>query len=331
MYPGPTDPDLGTFVAQIERALADRGHEIDRAVVDTRSGGRRRHLKLAGTIVASSRRLQPDVVYAHFLVPAGLAAALGTRAPLVVTAHGQDVANIGTFRGVDWATRYVVRRAASVIAVSDYLRRDLERKIPEARGKTEVIDSGIDLERFSLLPARPTDPSGPAFLCVGALIERKNVVRLANAFERLGTGTLTFAGDGPLRPALEARRGVTLLGSVPHDRVRSLIEGADVVCQPSLVEPFGQALLEAMACGRPVVATEVGGPPEFVPPEAGVLVDPYDEDGLVEALRRATELPVPNTAGRASAEQHDVRRQATRVEQVLERAAGTARSNEPSP
>ena len=93
------------------------------------------------------------------------------------------------------------------------------------------------------------------------------------------------------------------------------------MCQPSLIEPFGQALLEAMATGRSVVATTIGGPPEFVPPEAGILVDPADEDALVEALRAAARLPRPNPAARAAAARHDVNEQARRLEAVLERAA----------
>ena len=326
MYPGPDDPDLGTFVAQVERVLRDRGHEIELAVLDRRARGKARYASLAVDAARTARAFRPDVVYAHFLVPAGLIAALSSRAPLVVTAHGQDVRNVGAVPGVASATSYVVGRAAAVIAVSDYLRRELESKLPAARGKTEVIDSGVDVDRFPLSPARPDTGDGTAFLCIGRLTERKNVVRLADAFGRLGEGTLTFAGDGPLRSALEGRPRVMLLGAVAHDRIPALIEASDVVCQPSLVEPFGQALLEAMACGRSVVATSVGGPPEFVTPEAGVLVDPTDEAGLVDALRRAAELPRPNAAARAVAEKHDVRLQAERLEAVLERAAGTARS-----
>jgi len=326
MYSGPSDPDLGTFVAQVDRALAARGHEIERAVLDTRSGGKARYLTLAGRAARAARSSHPDVVYAHFLVPAGLIAALFSRAPLVVTAHGQDVRNVGAVPGVAAATRYVVDRATTVIAVSDYLRQELEAKVPRARGKTEVVDCGVDLERFPLQPAHAPLSDGPAFLCIGGLTERKNVVRLTRAFERLGEGTLTFAGDGPLRAGLEGRPAVTLLGSIPQDQIPALIASSDVVCQPSLVEPFGQALLEALASGRPVVATTVGGPSEFVPSGAGVLVDPLDEDRLVEALRAAARLPVPNLAGRTAAEKHDVKVQAERIEAVLERAAGAARS-----
>jgi glycosyltransferase involved in cell wall biosynthesis len=288
-------------------------------VLDTRSGGKLRYLALARRTLRASR---PDVVYAHFLVPSGLIAALAGRAPLVVTAHGRDVRNIGAFPGVEAATRVVVRRASTVVCVSEYLRQELETKLPEARGKTEVVSSGVDLERFAVTP--PTE--GPTrFLCVGALEERKNVVRLADAFALLGEGSLAYAGDGSLRARLEGRAGVELLGRVPHEAIPGLLANAHVLCQPSLIEPLGQALLEGMACGRSVVATRIGGPPELVPPEAGVLVDPLDVEGTAAAMRRAAALPRPNDAARAAAAEHDVRRQAERIEAILSRAAAGGR------
>jgi glycosyltransferase involved in cell wall biosynthesis len=323
MYPGAADPDLGVFVRGLEEQLAARGHEVERAVLDRRRRGKRKYLELARDTLTTARRFKPDVVYAHFLVPSGLIAALAGRAPLVVTAHGRDVRNIGWLPGIGAATRFVVNRAATVIAVSDYLRRELEAKIPEARGKTEVVDSGVDLERFRVEPA----PDGePRYLCIGSLIARKNVLRLAGAFERLGEGTLTFVGDGPLRPQLEGRRGIELVGALAYDQVPARIAASHVVCQPSLIEPFGQATLEAMASGRSVVATRIGGPPEFVPAEAGVLVDPADEDALLEGLRGAAALPCPNPAARTAAEAHDVRLQAEKVEAILQRAAAGRRA-----
>jgi glycosyltransferase involved in cell wall biosynthesis len=318
MYPGPDDPDLGVFVKQLADQLRARGHEIDRAVIDRREGGRARYLRLGRDALAAARRFRPDVVYAHFLVPTGLLGALVSRAPLVVTAHGRDVRNVGSIPGIRAATRLVARRAAAVVAVSDYLRRELEAKVPEARGKVEVVDCGVDLERFRVEPA----PDGPTrFLCVGSLTERKNVVRLARAFGRLGDGTLTFVGDGPLRSQLAGRSGVAVVPTVPHEAIAGWIGRSHVVCQPSLIEPFGLALLEGMAAGRSVVATRIGGPPEFVTPEAGALVDPTDEDDLVRGLTAAGALPRPNLVARAAAEEHDVRRQADRVEQILLRAA----------
>ncbi|NUR77110.1 MAG: glycosyltransferase, partial [Thermoleophilia bacterium] len=288
MYPGPDDPDLGTFVAQMERALRERGHQIELAVLDRRAGGKVRFLELVRRVRAAQK---PDVVWAHFLVPAGLIASK-VDAPLVVTAHGRDVRNIGSVPGVAHLTRSVVRRASTVIAVSEYLRHELEERLPDARGKTEVVDSGVDLERF-----RPVEPAeqlaSPAFLHLGSLTERKNVVRLADAFAAFGRGSLTYIGDGPLRPRLEGRDRVRLIGRVAHDDVPAWLSAADVVCGPALIEPFGQSLLEAMACERAVVATRIGGPPEFVTSAAGVLVDPLDVEDLTWGLEAAAGLPSP--------------------------------------
>ena len=327
MYPSPEAPDFGVFVQGLERELAARGHKLERVVLDRRGGGKLRHVQLGLRAIRAARRFRPDVVYAHFLFPTGLGALLAARAaraPLVVTAHGQDVANLTEYPFVRPFGRRVVAGAAAVIAVSGWLRDRLVRSIPAAEAKTEVIDCGVDLERFPLLE-RTAGPS-PAFVCVGSLIERKNVVRLADAFGRLGEGSLTFVGDGPLRPQLEGRPGVSVTGYVPHDAVPGYLAAADVLCQPSLAEPFGQATLEALASGRSVVATQVGGPPEFVPAGAGVLVDPLDGDGLTDALRAAAALPVPNSAARGAAESHDLRLQAARVEAVLDRAVRDRRA-----
>jgi glycosyltransferase involved in cell wall biosynthesis len=220
-----------------------------------------------------------------------------------------------------------VGRASTVIAVSGWLRDQLELAVPGAAGKTEVVDCGVDMERFAPRVADEArrelswPANGTSFLCLGALSERKNVLRLAHAFERRGEGTLTFVGDGPLRGALEGRSAIRVIGRVSHDDVPAWITACDVLCQPSLVEPFGLAALEAMASGRSVVATKVGGPPEFVTPESGVLVDPEDEDALVAALSRAADLPRPNLAARSAAASHDVKLQAERVEAILLRAA----------
>jgi glycosyltransferase involved in cell wall biosynthesis len=315
MYPGPDDPDLGTFVAQGVHALRERGHDVDLAVLDRRAGGKARYLELRKRVRAAAK---PDVVWAHFLVPAGLFAT-EVDAPLVVTAHGRDVRSIGAIPGIAALTKRVVTRASTVIAVSDYLRRELEEKVPEARGKTEVVDSGVDVAAFAA--AEPAaELVHPAFLHVGSLTERKNVVRVADAFASVGRGSLTFVGDGPLRSQLEGRAGVRIVGRVAHDDVPGWLAAADVVVGASLIEPFGQALLEAMAAGRSVVATRVGGPPEFVPPEAGVLVDPLDTVDLARALEAASTFASPNEAARAAAAEHDVRRQAERVEAILQRA-----------
>jgi glycosyltransferase involved in cell wall biosynthesis len=329
MWPSAAEPDLGGFLRPLHRELLALGHDVEVAAIGQRGGSPVKYARLTGRAVRAARRRHPDVVFAHFLFPAGAAgwaAARAARAPLVVMAHGQDVANLAR-APLRVATRPVVRGAAAVIANSRWLAARLEARYP---GLTcEVCDLGVDLAQFApgAVPAPwPEEPGRdgdghPRLVCVGSLIERKNVVALADAFASLGRGSLVFVGDGPLRPALEGRPGVTITGRVPHGAVPSWIAAADVLCQPSLVEPFGLATLEAMALERSVVATTEGGPPEFVTPEAGILVDPHDPAAMRAALERASAMPVPNRAARAAASAHDAARQAARMAEILERAA----------
>ena len=326
MYPGPSAPDLGVFVKQLADELDRVGNEVSRVVIDHRGGSPAKYGGLAARALAEARRFHPDVVYAHFLFPAGAAAAFAARrvgARLVLTAHGRDVRNVGAIPGVATATAAAIRRADAVIAVSDFLRRELEAKVPDAQGKVHVIDSGVDLGRFRHRDPAPLraelgwESPGTHYLCVGTLDDRKNVVRLADAFATLDEGSLVFAGDGPLRAQLEGRERVRLLGRVEHQRVADLVAASDVVCQPSLIEPFGQVVLEALASERPVVATRIGGPAELLTPETGVLVDPGSVDSIESGLRAAANLPRPNPAARAIAEEHDVVKQAARVARLL--------------
>lgn len=330
MWPSPENPDLGSFLVPLTREIEELGHEVEVVSISQRGGGPKKYAGLVGSSIVIARRWDPDVVFAHFLFPsgaAGAAASLTARVPLVVMAHGQDVANIGEIRGVKAAIGAVIRRASAVIVNSRWLAERLAASIPAARSKTEVADCGIDLDAFhpgdSDL-ARKTlgwDGEGPAFLCVGSLIERKNVIALADAFATLGRGRLAFVGDGPLRAVLEGRDGVTIVGRIPQTEVPQWVAACDVLCQPSLVEPFGQATLEGMAMERTVVATTIGGPPEFVTPEAGILVEPGDAEGLATALASAAAMPTPNPAAREAARAHDVKVEAVKMAAVLERAA----------
>jgi glycosyltransferase involved in cell wall biosynthesis len=326
MYPGPGAPDLGVFVKQVADELERQGAELERVVIDERGGSHLKYARLFARAVATARRFRPDVVYGHFLFPAGAAAAAAARAAgarLVVTAHGRDVRNIGSIPGVAAATRAVLRRADGIIAVSEFLKSELEAKMPPARGRVHVIDCGVDLERFRDSPAAEARArvgwtgEEPFYLAVGTLDERKNPVRLADAFAGLESGTLTFVGDGPLRGYLEGRDQVRLVGRIPHESVPEWIAACDVLCQVSLVEPFGQAVLEGLATARSIVATRVGGPAELVTQGTGVLVDPESVESMRDGLRAAGQLPRPNLAARAVAEKHDVRRQAERIAAVL--------------
>ena len=201
------------------------------------------------------------------------------------------------------ATRLVVRRAATVIAVSDWLRRELEAKA--AGGARE--DGGGRLRRRPRAVRRRAGAAGrgatPAFLCVGALTERKNVVRLADAFARLGEGALTFVGDGPLRG--RARRPARASASPAASRTtrsRAWLAAADVVCA---AEP-GRAVRPGDAGGdgvRPPVVATRDRRPARVRAARGRHARRPARRGRARSRRCGGRgaLPRPNDAARAAA------------------------------
>ena len=302
MYPGPGAPDLGTFVAQMERALVARGHEVERAVLDPRAGGKARYLTLASRAHRAGRRFRPDVIYAHFLVPSGRSprSRRGRRSSSPPTA-----ATSATSAGFPVSPRPRARRPPrrDRRLRLGYLRRELETRLPEAPGKTEVVSSGVDREQFAVTPP-PDGP--PRFLCVGALDgaqERRAArgrvrARSARGAHLRGRRSAARAARGP--------RHVRLLGRVPHDEIPGLLAESHVLCQPSLLEPLGQALLEAMACGRSVVATCIGGPPEFVPPERGRARRSARRRGVGARALGGGYVPAPERGRPRAAAAHDV-------------------------
>lgn len=323
MWPSEQDPDFGAFLVPHVAALRALGHDVEVVAIDHRGGTALKYADLTARAIAAAARARPDVVVAHMLFPAGAAgaaAATAGRAPLVVMAHGQDVVNLGNPKLLK-ATHRVISRADGVVTNSDWLAERLREHLPDVQ--TTSISLGVDTDAFSLsaVTAAPWPGEHPRLLCVGSLTERKNVVGLAEAFAGLGAGSLVFVGAGELRGELEGRPGVTVIGRVPHAGVAGWMAACDVLCQPSLSEPFGLAALEAMALERTVVASAVGGPAEFIPAGAGVLIDPSDPAALTAGLREAIAIGSPNPAARAAAEERSAAREAARFAELLEAAA----------
>jgi glycosyltransferase involved in cell wall biosynthesis len=341
MWPGPADPDYGAFVADMCAALKLRGIDVDPVAIDRRAHGPLRtpakYASLTARAVRHARRA--DVIYAHYLFPTGAAADVAARAagiPFVLTAHGQDVRNLAR-TSVRRATAGPLRRAAGVIAVSEHLAGEL-RATGLALPPVDVVDMGVDLERFLPGDRRAArerlglDPAGPLVLAVGGLTDRKNPLGLLQAFARVRAerpdARLAYVGDGPLAAALDAgvRRlglggAVARPGALPHDGVADWVTACDVLAIVSRVEPLGVAALEALAAGRPVVATRVGGTREVVPdPEAGRVVDPSDPWAIARAVLDVLADPPPPAACRAAAEPHGIDLQAAKVDAILRRA-----------
>ena len=342
MWPGPNDPDYGSFVADMCGALERRGMTVDPVVIDHRGAGLARtpakYAALTARAVRHARRA--DVIYAHYLFPTAAVAAGAARAariPFVVTAHGQDVRNLER-PTVRRATVAALHGASGIIAVSRHLA-DRLRASGIALPPVHVINMGVDLARFAPSDRRSArgrlrlGREAPLIVAVGGLTERKNPLGLLQAFARVRTvrpdARLAFVGEGPLAAAIEAgarRLGVASAvirtGALPHPQVADWIAACDVLALVSRVEPLGIVALEALAGGRPVVATREGGTREVVPdPGAGRIVDPRDPGAIARALLAVLDDPPTEAACRRAAEPHGLERQARRVATILERAA----------
>jgi glycosyltransferase involved in cell wall biosynthesis len=275
----------GLFVADQVRQLRAAG-----VAVDVVAPARFRHFGLAyGLGIAGNVRARPwraallplflasfrraaagvareaDVVHAHWLGAGAVAATLET--PYVLQVWGTDVE---LARRAPWIARPVLRRARAVLAASTELAAAAERL---GARDVRVIPNGVDIPENV---AEPDEP--PHVLYAGRLSAEKGVLELVEAARAL---PLVVAGDGPLRPRVPGA-----LGFVPHEELLRLYEHAAVVACPSRREGYGVVCAEAMAHGRAVIVTPVGGMRDLVEDGVNGLVVPV---GDVPALRAALE------------------------------------------
>jgi glycosyltransferase involved in cell wall biosynthesis len=260
---------------------------------------------------------QFDAVDAHYLYPDGVAAAWLAREaglPVVITARGSDTSMLPRFAFPRRLIRAALREADALIAVSAGLAEGLIA-LGAAPRKVTVLRNGVDLATFS----PPTDRaalraelglSGPVILSVGHLIERKAHHHVIGALAELPGASLLIAGEGPERRALATlaeRLGVAervrLLGARPHGELARLYGAADALVLASTREGWANVMLEAMACGTPVIAGPAWGSREAISaPEAGLVLDEVGPGPIAAGLRRLLADPPARPATRAHAE-----------------------------
>jgi glycosyltransferase involved in cell wall biosynthesis len=257
-----------------------------------------------------------DLIDAHYFYPDGVAAAmLGRRlgVPVVITARGTDVNLIAQYRIPRRMIRWAAGQADAVIAVSQALKEKLAALGVE-RERIHVLRNGVDLELFhpenrDALRADLT-LRGPTLLSVGNLLGFKGHGVAIEALSLLPHYELVIAGDGPDRAAFEAlarQCGVSgrvrFVGSLSQQDLRRYYCAADALVLASSREGWPNVLLEAMACGTPVIATDVGGVPEIVTSmDAGIVVKERSAPALAGAVRALLTQPRERAATRRFAE-----------------------------
>lgn len=258
----------------------------------------------ARVLHAAVRAFAPDVMLAYWLYPdahGAMHAARRARLPLVAGARGSDLrVRDAVSKGL---TRPVVRTAARLLVVSEDLGRVACSAYGADPARVRVIPNGCDAAIFrprgraSMRAALGIDPAARLVVYVGRLVAEKGLRELMQAAGALGDQDprleVALVGEGPLRGELEAwiaanpGAHVRLVGSQGPEDVARWMAASDVVTLPSYSEGHPNVLVEALACGRPVVATPVGGIPEVVDAASGLLVPARDPAALAEGLRAA--------------------------------------------
>ncbi|MBU1154490.1 MAG: glycosyltransferase [Proteobacteria bacterium] len=256
---------------------------------------------------AAAREHHPQVLLATWLYPLGQAALMAAKRlglPLVIKVHGSDLLVHKNKPAILPILRQVLGEAAAVIAVSPNLAQEAQAKGADP-DKIFLVPNGVDQELFAPQDQQATRErlglalDGPLALFVGRLVPGKGLEMCLDALAALPKARLLVVGDGPLRSALEAQAQrlslggrVIWAGPQPHGDIPNYLAAADVLVLPSMSEGEPNVILEALSCGRPVVASLVGNIAGMVEHGSEGLLFPAGDQALfVEYLGEALARP----------------------------------------
>lgn len=253
------------------------------------------------TAIRTVRRTRSHVIHAHWWFPSGLtglATSLVTGRPLLVTAHGTDVALLVAHPWARPLAALVLHRAARITAVSPHLQRTLARLFPDLAERISVIPMPIDRIFTRPQPITARRNGGRYVLAVARLARAKGLHDLIAAGRWLldhGQHVkLIMVGDGDDKEFLEKTAEaltisdrVQFMGVLGPADLRDCYDACDVAVLPSYEEGLGMTLVEAMYCGAPVIGARAGGIPDLITDdETGLLVEPGDVTALAGALQK---------------------------------------------
>lgn len=283
-----------------------------------------------------------DLVHAHYAVPHATSAWLAkqmldrTDFRIITTLHGTDITLVGQDPSFHELTRFSIQRSDGITAVSEYLARETVKHFGIESERIQVIPNFVDLERYKrdAYPCHRSKFAAEGEKIISHISNFRAVKRVddvVRVFSQIGSRTparLLLVGDGPERARVQRSveceglsDSVFFLGK--QTSVAELLACSDLFLLPSELEAFGLVALEAMACGVPVVASDVGGVPEVVSPDAGRLLPAGDVEGMAEAglalLEDKEAWHVASKAARAAATKFDANTVVPEYEAYYER------------
>ena len=254
------------------------------------------------------KTFQFDLIHAHMAGPAGFAAVfLGMLfgKPVIVTVHGSDIHTFTKHLFLKQLVVFTLKMATKVVTVSQSLKEWIS-KTANFQGKISVIRNGVNHKKFSPFDKTTARErlglpiNKKIILFIGNLLPVKGIDSLLRAFAGMGKKAhvdLIIIGKGEserelkiLTKELHIETHVSFMGSKKHNEIPAWLNACDVLCLPSHHEGFPTVIVEAFACGRPVVATKVDGVPEALTNDTvGILIEPNNTEELATALNKALE------------------------------------------
>ena len=256
-----------------------------------------------------------DIIHGHYLFPAGLASVnVGKKnnIPTYVTAHGSDMFEMYTQQKFMQSTiKKVLKKADVVLSVSNALKEEIiATGIERIKEKTRLHWNSVDINKFKEFDENNKEevlfkdnffkefninPSKPTVLFVGNIIKRKNVNLLIESKKLVKTDyNLVIIGEGAELNELKEKvskykesnqiDNVYFIGA--RKDVEKIIPISDLLVLPSFTESFGLVLIEALACGKPVIGSNVGGIKEIITEDVGLLINPNDNKSLADAIEK---------------------------------------------
>ncbi|MDQ0215304.1 glycosyltransferase involved in cell wall biosynthesis [Oikeobacillus pervagus] len=339
MYPTDEHKSFGIFVENQVKALRAHGLKVDvSAIKDPRNGKvhvLRKYLTwfLQTLAILIFKGRQYDVVHAHYVFPSGVLGLLFKKlwkTKLVVTAHGGDIDKMARKNAkIHRWTKEILKQADEVIAVGHELKATIEEEFYVHRNKITLLNMGVNREIFYPMDRQEAKrklqlmEDKPHLLFVGNLIEQKGLLELFQAVSSLkkenGAVRLSVIGANKdahfygvltrLQKELQLEEDIHFLGVKNQQEVALWMSASDVFVLPSHIEGFGLVALEAMACGTPVVGTNVGGLKYLLAEGAGCIVEVQNpsklQDGIEKVLHERTFRSQLIEKGLQNAEEND--------------------------
>jgi len=251
------------------------------------------------------KKYKIDLIHAHYIMPPGLIAVIVgklLKTPVVLTIHGSDIFRLSRKSILKPLIRYILRNSSQIFAVSEAVKSEVIQLERDLEDKIEVTWNAVDLKKFnpqndsSFREELNLEPGKPLILFVGNLVAQKGVKYLIEAKKFFKNDSyLVIVGSGPLQRELKAMveyEGLKYVKFVnARDDIEKIMPQADVLVLPSTSESFGIVLLEALASGVPIVATNVGGIPEIVTGDVGIIVEPRNPVAIAEAVDKILSDP----------------------------------------